>query len=472
MNGEKCMADAVGEVYKFKCPANCWYEGRTFRQWQVGDKTIYREPYVVGGPDVYRGDSFICVAALHAGVISARTGGCGTLQWIGPHSEFPSTLSADGKMSSMAFDTVYPVNFRFIREECGQCRNKDIREWHIAVNVAFVFLIAYFATSPGYFLFSLVAIGYWTVVLASNPPWSEESVGNETEVFSLGLGRFLPCMLSTMYIYQFATRPLMTNMQAHLTRAVLFGTAFVMGILENYVFGRIPVDRLMIQDLRDQSGALIAFLIIVVIVGTIIISQAYMFWVSGKFQAYFPLYCAQALALMLFCAVPHETLRIHHYILALLLLPGTCLQTGPSVFYQGLLLGLYVSGVARWDFAPVLQSERQLSRGTDMPLPVDPFFLDPVVTSNSYILKWQGNPNAIYNGYSLTINDVERYRARATSDIGSFNLTAWVTENDPDRASPAFYVRVAAAAIGKHNVQYHGKFSDAIFISDESLGLI
>jgi hypothetical protein len=67
-------------------------------------------------------------------------------------------------------------------------------------------------------------------------------------------------------------------------------------------------------------------------------------------------------ALLVITAVPHMNLRIHHYILALPLLPGTVLQTRPSLLCQGILVGRFINGVARWGFASIciLQTPSQL----------------------------------------------------------------------------------------------------------------
>jgi hypothetical protein len=66
----------------------------------VGPQEVIYETLVVGGPTsnanagfddasgfVYRADSFICSAAIHAGVISDSQGGCGVVSLIGQQSD-------------------------------------------------------------------------------------------------------------------------------------------------------------------------------------------------------------------------------------------------------------------------------------------------------------------------------------------------------------------------------------------------
>lgn len=472
LDGELCFPEAVpNTIFKFKCPANCYFEGRTFREWHVGNETVYRYPYAVGGPEIYRGDSFICVAALHAGLISAKTGGCGAIEWLGPHSEFPSTLSVDQTYKTLGFDSLFPVNFRFVVEECHECKNRDLRTLHMSVNAVFVYLVSYLSTNPAYLLFSLISIGFWTVLLASNPAFVSEFEGTECELFSRGLGRFLPCMMAAMWIYVFATKPLMKNMRAHLSCALLFGTAFFVGVIENYVFGLLPLDRLIISDLKNEPGAWTAFVTGLLILLLIIVSQAYMFWANGKFRTYFTFYILQLAALTVLAKTPLETLRIHHYILALILLPGTCLQTTPSLLYQGLLIGLYVSGIARWDFASIVQTDDQLSRGSEQVQSADPHFDDTDISASGVVLHWTGNPNEVFNGYTLAINDVQRL-VEPAEKFETFNLTEYILATDPELTAPKYYIRVAAAALGKHNRQVKGKFSEPVVIEREVLQLL
>jgi hypothetical protein len=76
-------------------------------------------------------------------------------------------------------------------------------------------------------------------------------------------------------------------------------------------------------------------------------SQAWVIWTAGKLPRYLLLYGVMTSASLVMLALPQLNLRIHHYILALLFLPGTALQTRPCLLYQGLLVGLFINGIAR-----------------------------------------------------------------------------------------------------------------------------
>lgn len=127
---------------------------------------------------------------------------------------------------------------------------------------------------------------------------------------------------------------------------------------------------------------------------------------------------------MLLAAIPLH-LRIHHYILALLLLPGTAIQTRPSLLYQGLLIGLFINGVARWGLASILQTENALrgdaSRyGSLLPaVTVSP-------TTEAIGFQWEIPPPP-YEGISVVVNDVERYRwSIDQGDLSYTRIETWI----------------------------------------------
>jgi hypothetical protein len=110
----------------------------------------------------------------------------------------------------------------------------------------------------------------------------------------------------------------------------------------------------------------------------------------------------------LFSLIPGLNLRIYHYILALLLLPGTAIQTRPSLLFQGFLVGLFINGVARWGFASILETDHFLADkgpiGSGLPEILDPAIDGANIKFNfpTFSKEW--------DGISMTVNDVERFR--------------------------------------------------------------
>ena len=107
--------------------------------------------------------------------------------------------------------------------------------------------------------------------------------------------------------------------------------------------------------------------------------------------------------------MPGIDLRVHHYILALILLPGTALQTRRILFYQGLLVGLFINGIARWGFDSIVQTPRELY-GDDFDTVSPPIPTPTVDGSNTNIISLWSEIQSAYDGISVLVNDVERFR--------------------------------------------------------------
>ena len=131
--------------------------------------------------------------------------------------------------------------------------------------------------------------------------------------------------------------------------------------------------------------------------------------------------------------VPNMNLRIHHYILSLLFLPGTTLQTRPSLLYQGLLVGLFINGIARWGFDSILQTPGSLLEGALLGSPL-PEVAPPTILSNQNIIfNFPDFPKTEMEGISVQVNDVQRFLNFKTEDgnVDSFNWTRH-KEGDPE----------------------------------------
>jgi len=123
--------------------------------------------------------------------------------------------------------------------------------------------------------------------------------------------------------------------------------------------------------------------------------------------------------------VPNMNLRIHHYILSLLFLPGTTLQTRPSLLYQGLLVGLFINGIARWGFDSILQTPGALLDGAQLGSPLPEIAAPLVMSSQNILFNFPDLLAADADGISVLVNDVERFLGFREEDgkVDSFNWT-------------------------------------------------
>ncbi|KAF4556588.1 LCCL domain-containing protein [Elsinoe fawcettii] len=415
INGDGCRPFANASL-AFRCPANC-ARAQIYTPHAVGEQEIVYRNLVIGGPtdisqpldtSAYRGDSFICGAAIHAGFINDKEGGCGVLELVGEKDEYPSTKAHH--VESIGFDSYFPQSFKFKPGTRQQC--KDLRWPVMIVSAIFTVIISLFTTSPPVFFTSVFLILFATTALATDPP----SFADYAQLISSAAGRILPAGFCMAVMYHFAVRRTLTGLTAQVEKSVLWVGAAWVGALNNYTFDHIPIQRLTPHDLRAQPGAIPALIIVVLSIFAIALGQAWCFRIEGRLPRYLLLYGIFCGSLLLMLAIPRMNIRIHHYILGLLFLPGTSFQTRPSLLYQGLLVGLFVNGIARWGFDPLLQTPGDLFRDVNLDSLL-PVVAAPVIGAlgNNITFKLGPIPTASdhgrkYDGISILVNDVERLR--------------------------------------------------------------
>lgn len=370
---------------------------------------------------IYRGDSSLCQAAIHAGIVSATKGGCGVVALVGEHDDFPSTHR--NGITSLPFDSPFPKSFTFIRNISSSCV-EDLRWPLLAITIVFTSLLSLFTTSPAVFFASVFTMLFVHVGLVSDPP----NISDYAALASLCIGRFLPAAFVGFVIYRYCVRYQLSGVTAQIEKTVLWLGGAWIGALNNYTFDFIPIQRLTPHDLQQQPGAQIALSAIVILLVTIALGQIWYLRLEGRFLRYLAVYASMGIFLLACIAIPTLSLRIHHYILALLLLPGTALQTRPSMLYQGILVGLFINGIARWDFDSILQTPAELL-GSGQINSLLPNITAPVLGRNNITFGW-AKPPSPYDGISVLVNDVERHRWYVGEGVDSFT---WERGNQAHR---------------------------------------
>lgn len=414
LNGDQCRPFANATL-AFRCPADC-HKTQVLNPHAVGDQEIVYRPLVIGGPTdeeaslesaVYRSDSFICQAAVHSGFIGELEGGCGVLKLRGEQPGFEA--SKRHGIDSIGFDSYFPQSFSFVPGTRAQC--KDLRWPSLIVSVFFSAVLSLFTTSPAVFFWSIFTGLFFQVALASDPP----TLTDYYSLMSLAVGRFLPAAFCGAVTYKWTVKRSLTGLTAQVEKTVLWLGAAWVGALNNYTFDRIPIQRLTPHDLKAQPGAVPALIIVVLTIFTIALGQAWAFRVEGRMPRYLLIYTIFVVGLLLLLAVPGENVRIHHYILALLLLPGTSFQNRPSLLYQGLLVGLFVNGIARWGFDSLLQTPAALQGDAQLGSLLPTIAVAAIGASNitfdlGPLPHYDARRGMRYDGVSVLVNDVERFR--------------------------------------------------------------
>lgn len=396
----------------------------------IGNTSIVYRSLVVGGTPnatddalVYRGDSFVCGAAIHAGIIKNGRGGCGVVSLIGERSSYGSA-DRNG-ISSVGFDSNFPLSFEFnttapIVDASEKCRDP---RWDLLIlSTIFTALFGIFTTSPVTFFTPIFIITFFQIAMASDPP----SYSNYPSLASTTLGRFLPAAFVAALFYRFSVRKTLQNCKSHIEKTILWVGGCWVGALGNYTFEQIPIQRLTSHDINQQPGAVTALVIIVLVLFAVVLYQAWCFRTEGRLPRMLGLYAVLGISLLICLGIPKLSLRIHHYILALLLLPGTSMQTRVSLLCSGLLVGLFINGIARWGFDPVLQTAAALrgdaQLGSGIPSIV------AAVSGSNITFAWSSILRG-YEGVSVIVNDVERYRGVHADSDGNFTWTRQASES-------------------------------------------
>ena len=451
-----CGVDAANchpsrnSTFAFRCPADC--RGTIISSPEtVGDKVYNYRSMVIGGPitaagekmSIYRGDSFICGAAIHAGILSNSDGGGGVVSLAGEHHDFPA-IDANG-IQSLNFTPSFPASFTFLEDASGASAQCQDPRWSLVlITMFFTVTVSIFTTSPSAFFGSTFVAIFFCVALASDPPDYE----NFMSVISWAFRGFLPAAFVGLVIYYFCVHHTLNRLSAQIEKTVLWLGGCWLGSSNNLTFDRLPIQRLTPHDLQ-QPGAVLTLITIVLIIFSIAIFQAWTFRIEGRMPRYLTFYACIGLLLLALTTIPYTNVRIHHYILALILLPGTTIQTRPSLFYQGLLVGLFINGIARWGFDSILQTPGELF-GDDYNSPVPQIAMSSVNSGiNSIALSWNLTQRG-FDGISVLINDVARFRTPEGESIDSFNWTRR-QEGEPEYFRFAYvkYGNLGDVSIGK-----------------------
>lgn len=290
------------------------------------------------------------------GLISSSRGGCASLQLLGNFTDF--LPFAGHGLTSLGFPTIFPLSFRFL-DSTSLTHCEDYRDPALAFNVLITCLLFFvLRPKPLVLYWCLVCIGFWHVALFSQPQASPPSL-------STAFGTFLPALFIAYAFWRLAIRfTLPAFSKAPIEAGVLYLAPLWVGLLNNLTFDQIPISRLTASDLTKRSGAITALVIILLIVVVIVVNQIRVVRKTGWLPYYVGWYILGGLVTLVIALLPGLELRLHHYIVAMVLMPGTAFPTRLSAIYQGLLLGLFLNGGAAFGFDSILQTADEVSVGT------------------------------------------------------------------------------------------------------------
>lgn len=421
LNGENCPAPTE-EPVAFHCPARC-AATKAEKPHLVGPQSVVDQPVVIGGP-IYRADSWICAAAVHADLLDDSRGGCGALTRLLQTNSYP--VSRFNGVSSVGVRTYFPQSYRFKFDSGFDCHVSDHRWLLPYVSVAFTALVFLFTTSP-VILFS-VAVGTGFAQLKMLQTASDEA-GELSSVAALA--RYIPAAICLALVYTCSVRATLYKMTAQLEKTIFWLGACWIGLLQGHI----------LQEYHFATPCLVVF---------IAFHQMYDLHRNRRLHESIPLYASFS-ALVVFFLLTNAVPR-HLLILGLLLLPGSSIRSRPNLVLQGLLVGLLISGIVghsllpwvspfSWDSASA--SAAQATAAVIAPPEVHEPQISMADSFANITFTWATPVPETVDGISMLINDVERGRVlfgsgaedklvwmRGPQAVADYIRFGWVRNNE------------------------------------------
>jgi len=351
----------------------------------------YNNGWKAIGTNVYRADSQICHAATHAGVIG-QMGGCFLIRASGPQFFFNGS-DANG-VSSIPWTTYFPKSFEF--KECTSTFCTPLQLVILATFLIFGFILLLLRVPKWLFFAFIVHVGWWYIGFSG----TKDSPHGDLWI-NFVMSTMLPSFAFAYVMYSVGNK-------------AIFGPDFP---IDNFLFYLLPtvilihmnyITFILDFDLTPQSlssltlPAIICIVLLVIGAICIGIPQVYFLWKAGKLFKYLLFYLLLMITTV-FVAFPirHRFgFHFHHYMIGLLLWPITAFNSRPSALLQGILLGLFINGAARWGFGSLFDIY-----SIEGPSPPTQVFFESRL-NNTVTLSWEN----ICQAYSLRMNDFEVYR--------------------------------------------------------------
>ena len=328
-----------GAACELRCPPRCsdlW----------VGNATAYAVWGGAGG--VYRGDSKLCRAALHAGLLDDARGGCVRVAAApgAPPAAFPAP-QPPSRHGVLALPAPYhPLALALLPSRAPHCGGSLQWPWLAAALGAALASFALLPPRPAFLLTAGSCFTYLVFTARGGDPYALLLAGAGCAVSA---GALLHCAYGAAVQRALEGAPLGLGSAAALHVLPLFAAAHMN--LYTVVVPDFSFSAASLGALSAGQWGIVAALLAAVAGG--VAYQARLLCASGEGGAVGAAYLGAggALALASLALRGHAAVHVHHSLLALALLPLTRFPTPPSRALQGVLLGILLNGLAFWGVA-------------------------------------------------------------------------------------------------------------------------
>ncbi|KAH6615695.1 LCCL domain-containing protein [Chaetomium sp. MPI-SDFR-AT-0129] len=411
------------------------------------------------GISPYRGDSFLCGAAIHAGVIDDTTGGCAVATLVGEYYHYFSSVQHG--IESIAFDSYFPLSFTITADPTLSCPSLGTGSGStissLPSSILFTTLAFLFISPPALRFFTTFLAIFTHVSLTSGSP--SDSLPTLLSQYTTHL---LPTLFISPLLYHTCVRPALpaAKLAPPLTietTALYLPPLWLTALAHHTIIPFLP-------DITHRNWSTIPSLLVTIIMmmlrlGVLVLTvyQLRTIDLAARCEGSRTSYTLAVYALLVLFGLTvlekvgdlglglgvYVEMRI--WLIAVLLLPITAVQSRVAWVYQGVLVGLFVNSVARHGLGSVLEigPGGMVRDGIEVgvPIVVPPLVegLGGLVSGNGegemrIRFKWKGLNSTLPEedpeptsregtnaketiatrtkpkGISVLVNDVERYR--------------------------------------------------------------
>ncbi|WVW80655.1 hypothetical protein I302_102641 [Kwoniella bestiolae CBS 10118] len=422
INGGNCKNDLESiDTKSFRCLGGC-ANSKLGNPRYVGSEKVDGRALVIGGGNdegTYRADSWLCPSALHSSLISPTLGGCinfHALPYPAGHSNYKSSFS--NNIKSTAFQPSYPGAYR-ISSYGSSAGCLDLHYIVTGFNAFCLLFTTLLLKPPQSLLFIILLVGgYFHLTIFADPP----SIPPNWETIFAGLP---PILLAGYWFWKLSfKRTLAGFRELPLEVGIWQGAGYWLGVESSTIFGKLPITRLG-YDALDPAGV-ISLVCIIVVAVIVVLIQAWEMRKYGLLRYYLIRYIPLIPLLIILAFIPNYSLRLHHYLFAIIAIPVLSLPNRISLFGQAFALGLFLDGTGRWGWDGLIQLTGSLVGDANTGSLI-PSFWSNLTTATTIHFDPIYAIEKVYNvtGFSVLVDDIQNSGDYTTAsiDMTTLNLT-------------------------------------------------
>lgn len=298
------------------------------------------------GSNPYRGDSTLCPAAIHAGLVD-KWGGCFNVQVSGPVNSFPGS-TANG-VTGRSFDSWFPGSISLLPMPGAQYCSFELWWVPCVLTNAFLFILAMFRPRRQLFWWSMLTSFYWYVALTGN----QEMLQMRDVMQTLG-GFVLFALSSQTFLWKFgrADASFTDTASGRPLEVLLFELLPMQLLLHIQLLAPLVGDYDLTPKGLSQTGGKLLYGLGLAVLLPLVIYLLRRWYLAGALRQLFLGVAGVVVAIGILSIFVSKTTRwglhLHHYFMGLLGYLGARGDSKVAVVVRAISLGSFINGLSLW----------------------------------------------------------------------------------------------------------------------------